>query len=987
MFGMESNSASLLAFAAVVVIGAVVMYLVSLFSMKETRFEDVLEEQRKKKEKEDRERSMHNKQKREQYKKKFNEKKKKTPVGNGKVEKIDSSVSPMHEVQIKETPQVETGSGEPAPLEQKKNKGKSKKQETPAPQPKQDSPKQSNPILKPAPEKPKKETEVKQTAATEVKAEPQKKKEAGRTRTVSFSDEVQDKQKNENEQEKSKKKKKKPVEPEAVESEIVIQLREANLGERDVKNIITMIKQKYGIDVGGGSKIKDLQQQLDKANKQLSQSEGGLQQYVSRCMSAENKIEQLKQDLMVEKTKLSSLEKAKQDSDNKHKQEQAMSHARHSNEMKQVQDKIALAGDYDEMRGVAEKLKAEKNILMTEIQKHASVVSENGRLAGDLKQVKHKLQETQHRCAELESKLKEYSSIQQQQVENEKNYRHQVNDQVIALQQLKQSYTTLDGEYQKVKADLQTTQSNSTKLLEQITSLTEDNDSKADTQRALEQRLADSEQIVAERDSKIKDVTRQNSTLSEQVQNMEQQIAQLNSQIVNISQETKVKAEADKQTVQDKEEVTKVQKELEKSKNEAKKLKDEVDKLTKKNNDLRERNWKAMDLATSLEKTSVEKVAATKAEGDEVRAHLQESVKQSLSDAFPNISIREKDFEVWIKSFVNQASESSQQIVQSNDSQVEFEEAKVQADKLRSQLEKKSGEASKLQSKISDLESSVKSVKDQNKSLERDSKEKQNDLSNAISECEKYKKILNSTEEILCKLQGSVEVEEGVWKKKVDEAHQEASKAHQESEELRKKIEELGIEKSSLSKNLKEAQKSQKLVDEMTSQITELKEQLASKEAVTNNGTSAEDGNDVEVESVLSPLPQVDKHQQCEGTPTKSVSCQSESPVQVELADACTDTEAPVLEQHQDLDGFLVIERVDMNDELNQSTALANGYEDEVAKLKERLEKEKNLTKNLGQAATKLQTVLKQTQEQLNEEREKNSGLQKKVVGENDMKN
>ncbi|XP_077972576.1 uncharacterized protein LOC120339855 isoform X6 [Styela clava] len=943
MFGMESNSASLLAFAAVVVIGAVVMYLVSLFSMKETRFEDVLEEQRKKKEKEDRERSMHNKQKREQYKKKFNEKKKKTPVGNGKVEKIDSSVSPMHEVQIKETPQVETGSGEPAPLEQKKNKGKSKKQETPAPQPKQDSPKQSNPILKPAPEKPKKETEVKQTAATEVKAEPQKKKEAGRTRTVSFSDEVQDKQKNENEQEKSKKKKKKPVEPEAVESEIVIQLREANLGERDVKNIITMIKQKYGIDVGGGSKIKDLQQQLDKANKQLSQSEGGLQQYVSRCMSAENKIEQLKQDLMVEKTKLSSLEKAKQDSDNKHKQEQAMSHARHSNEMKQVQDKIALAGDYDEMRGVAEKLKAEKNILMTEIQKHASVVSENGRLAGDLKQVKHKLQETQHRCAELESKLKEYSSIQQQQ-------------------------------------------SNSTKLLEQITSLTEDNDSKADTQRALEQRLADSEQIVAERDSKIKDVTRQNSTLSEQVQNMEQQIAQLNSQIVNISQETKVKAEADKQTVQDKEEVTKVQKELEKSKNEAKKLKDEVDKLTKKNNDLRERNWKAMDLATSLEKTSVEKVAATKAEGDEVRAHLQESVKQSLSDAFPNISIREKDFEVWIKSFVNQASESSQQIVQSNDSQVEFEEAKVQADKLRSQLEKKSGEASKLQSKISDLESSVKSVKDQNKSLERDSKEKQNDLSNAISECEKYKKILNSTEEILCKLQGSVEVEEGVWKKKVDEAHQEASKAHQESEELRKKIEELGIEKSSLSKNLKEAQKSQKLVDEMTSQITELKEQLASKEAVTNNGTSAEDGNDVEVESVLSPLPQVDKHQQCEGTPTKSVSCQSESPVQVELADACTDTEAPVLEQHQDLDGFLVIERVDMNDELNQSTALANGYEDEVAKLKERLEKEKNLTKNLGQAATKLQTVLKQTQEQLNEEREKNSGLQKKVVGENDMK-
>lgn len=49
-------------------------------------------------------------------------------------------------------------------------------------------------------------------------------------------------------------------------------------------------------------------------------------------------------------------------------------------------------------------------------------------------------------------------------------------------------------------------------------------------------------------------------------------------------------------------------------------------------------------------------------------------------------------------------------------------------------------------------------------------------------------------------------------------------------------------------------------------------------------------------------------------------------------------------------------------------------------KLQERLEKEKMLTKNLGQAATKLQTVLKQTQEQLNQEREKNGDLESKLT-------
>lgn len=45
--------------------------------MKETSFEDVLEEQRQKKIKEDKQRSQQNKQKRDQYKKKFELKKKK----------------------------------------------------------------------------------------------------------------------------------------------------------------------------------------------------------------------------------------------------------------------------------------------------------------------------------------------------------------------------------------------------------------------------------------------------------------------------------------------------------------------------------------------------------------------------------------------------------------------------------------------------------------------------------------------------------------------------------------------------------------------------------------------------------------------------------------------------------------------------------------------------------------------------------------------
>merc|ERR1711881_331496 len=54
---------------------------------------------------------------------------------------------------------------------------------------------------------------------------------------------------------------------------------------------------------------------------------------------------------------------------------------------------------------------------------------------------------------------------------------------------------------------------------------------------------------------------------------------------------------------------------------------------------------------------------------------------------------------------------------------------------------------------------------------------------------------------------------------------------------------------------------------------------------------------------------------------------------------------------------------------------MTNGQEDEISKLKDRLEKEKSLTKSLGEAAGRLTSVLKQTQDQLQKEKEKNKEL------------
>uniref|UniRef100_A0A672JKZ3 Ribosome binding protein 1 n=1 Tax=Salarias fasciatus TaxID=181472 RepID=A0A672JKZ3_SALFA len=68
-------------------------------------------------------------------------------------------------------------------------------------------------------------------------------------------------------------------------------------------------------------------------------------------------------------------------------------------------------------------------------------------------------------------------------------------------------------------------------------------------------------------------------------------------------------------------------------------------------------------------------------------------------------------------------------------------------------------------------------------------------------------------------------------------------------------------------------------------------------------------------------------------------------------------------------------------DLLKVSAESAQSETEDVAQLKERLEKEKKLSKDLGQAATKLQQLLKATQEQLTKERDTVRTLQEHLEG------
>lgn len=66
-------------------------------------------------------------------------------------------------------------------------------------------------------------------------------------------------------------------------------------------------------------------------------------------------------------------------------------------------------------------------------------------------------------------------------------------------------------------------------------------------------------------------------------------------------------------------------------------------------------------------------------------------------------------------------------------------------------------------------------------------------------------------------------------------------------------------------------------------------------------------------------------------------------------------------------------------EKLRCTSALGSSEVEEAAQLKERLEKEKKLTGDLGRAATKLQELLKTTQEQLAKEKDTVQKLQERL--------
>ncbi|XP_011917291.1 PREDICTED: kinectin isoform X6 [Cercocebus atys] len=222
--------------------------------------------------------------------------------------------------------------------------------------------------------------------------------------------------------------------------------------------------------------------------------------------------------------------------------------------------------------------------------------------------------------------------------------------------------------------------------------------------------------------------------------------------------------------------------------NELDSLKDAVEHQRKKNNDLREKNWEAMEALASTEKMLQDKVNKTSKERQQQVEAVELEAKEVLKKLFPKVSVPSNlSYSEWLHGFEKKAKECMAGTSGS-------EEVKV--------LEYKLKEADEMHTLLQ-------------------------------LECEKYKSVLAETEGILQKLQRSVEQEENKWKVKVDESHKTIKQmqssftsSEQELERLRrenKDIENLRREREHLEMELEKAEMERSTY---VTEVRELKAQL-----------------------------------------------------------------------------------------------------------------------------------------------------------------
>ncbi|NP_990707.2 kinectin [Gallus gallus] len=304
----------------------------------------------------------------------------------------------------------------------------------------------------------------------------------------------------------------------------------------------------------------------------------------------------------------------------------------------------------------------------------------------------------------------------------------------------------------------------------------------------LESRLRGEEEQISKLKAVLEEKEREIASQVKQLQTMQSENESFKVQIQELKQENCKQASLAVQSEELLQVVAGKEKEIASLQNELACQRNAFEQQRKKNNDLREKNWKAMEALASTEKLLQDKVNKTAKEKQQHVEAAEVETRELLQKLFPNVSLPANvSHSEWICGFEKMAKEYLRGASGSEDIKV---------------MEQKLKEAEELHILLQ-------------------------------LECEKYKSVLAETEGILQRLQRSVEEEESKWKIKVEESQKElkqmrssvASLEH-EVERLKEEIKEVETLKKEREHLESELEKAEIERSTYVSEVRELKDLL-----------------------------------------------------------------------------------------------------------------------------------------------------------------
>ncbi|XP_034407896.1 ribosome-binding protein 1a isoform X3 [Cyclopterus lumpus] len=761
--------------------------------------------------------------------------------------------------------------------------------------------------------------------------------------------------------------------------------------EVEAHRLIEILSEKVGIIQDTWHKATQKGDPVAMLKKQLEEREKQLAAEQEDASAAKNRLRELTKELSAEKSKVASVETRLSSQLSKREQEMIALQARMQ---ASYQDHVAQTQGFNaKIVSLQDQLEKGPNAQLARLQQENSILRDALNQATSQAESKQnaELAKLRQECTKLTKELGEKTEglLADEHIRKGLEAKLSATEKQLSLLQAShgESEQALQRRMEEVCEELRATQSQNGSLQATLDNTQQDSSALSEYQVRIGRLEAD----ISERSAQVDALTAQLEEIQTEKSQLVQQVASINSlleanqtkkedhndqvhaaeveelklslqertnQLNTFQEELKqlqLKQEAADNTIVELEErnksedvtlITSLQDEL-------KNLKEEFEQLNNTPSDtstelgLLQRSLTEKDvLVTSLQEELREVGEKMATDAQSVTAELtafQSETKETLQTLFPQIPV-EMEQSNWLQVFTQKAQENlSQQSQESGSSTV-----------------------------LPELLGKLKEAEESHGSLQ--------------AECEQYRIVLAETEGMLKHLQKSVEEEEVVWKSKMTNSEEQLSVALEKVSKLEaenQSVEKLKEQMMLLEAQLEKQSDHQETSEEMEQEHAQVKLQLLECQSQLDLAQKEAQAHKEELSQVREQLGEITMQAQREQNGPAEA---QPSQFQNELSQTTEKLHGEVAQRQQLSEEFeqaqkTITELQAQLDLLNVSAGSPQADTEDVPQLQERLEKEKKLSKDLGQAATKLQQLLKATQEQLTKERDTVRTLQKHLEG------